>query len=248
VWDDARQLDLVAKGLALIAVALLAWGTLAWAARQPPFAFREIVIRGPLDRVSAAHLEAVIRDEFTGTFFTMNLEAARASLAKVPWVRSVALRRQWPQRLEVAIEEQVPFARWNDAGLVNTFGEVFVADYDGNLPQLAGPEGRAAEVSARYHDTRETLAPLGLTVTGVRLSARGGWQVVANGATGALAIELGREDPTARLARFVAAYDRTIGALARAGTRIERVDLRYRNGFAAHVPGFKERTPKKAAA
>jgi hypothetical protein len=40
-------------------------------------------------------------------------------------------------------------------------------------------------------------------------------------------------------------YERTIGTLGRAGTRIEHVDLRYRNGFAARVPGFRERTQKK---
>ena len=247
MWDDARQLDAVAKALAVIAVALLLWGAFAWAARQAPFAFREVVVRGPLNAVSAAHLEAVVRDELAGTFFTMNLEAARASLARVPWVRSIALRRQWPQRLEVTVEEQVPYARWNDAGLVNTFGEVFVADYNGDLPQFAGPDGRAAEVADRYRETSGVLSPLGLSVQAVRLSARGGWQVTAKGATGALAIELGREEPSARLARFVAAYERTIGALARAGTRIDHVDLRYRNGFAARVPGFRERPQKKAA-
>src|SRR5207237_1206193 len=48
-----------------------------------------------------------------------------------------------------------------------------------------------------------------------------------------LTIELGRDDPSGRLARFVAVHDRTIGALARAGRHIEQVDLRYRNGFAA---------------
>jgi cell division protein FtsQ len=248
MWDDARQLDAIAKALALLAVALLLWGGLAWAARQTPFAFREVVVRGPLTAVSAAHLEAVVRDELAGTFFTMNLEAARASLSRVPWVRSVALRRQWPQRLEVSVEEQVPFARWNETGIVNTFGEVFVADYNGDLPQFAGPDGHAAEVADRYRESSGALSPLGLTVQAVRLSARGGWQVSAKDSSGALAIELGREDPSARLARFVAAYERTIGALARAGTRIDHVDLRYRNGFAARVPGFRERVPKKKAA
>ena len=59
------------------------------------------------------------------------------------------------------------------------------------------------------------------------------------------ALDLGRDEPSARLERFVAVYERTIGALARAGTRIEHVDLRYRNGFAARVPGFRERVRKK---
>jgi hypothetical protein len=49
------------------------------------------------------------------------------------------------------------------------------------------------------------------------------------------------------LNRFVAYYARTVGALARAGTGVEYADLRYRNGFAARVPGFRERAVKKAA-
>ncbi len=247
MWDDAKRLNALAAAFALLALALVAWGGLAWLVRQPAFAFREVVVRGALERASAAHLEAVIRDELAGTFFTMNLERSRAALARVPWVRSVALRRQWPRRLEVTVEEHVPLARWNDAALVDVQGEVFVADYDGELPQFTGPDGRAAEVAARYREWGEALAPLKLAVRGVDLSPRGGWRLTA-GADGApLAIEMGRDEPSARLARFVAAYARTIGVLAKSGTRIEHVDLRYRNGFAARVPGFKERPPKKAA-
>ena len=248
MWDDARQLNAIAAGLSLIAGALLLWGTLAWVAGQPSFALREVVVRNRLERVNPAHLEAVVRDEFTGTFFTIDLERARASLARVPWVRGVALRRQWPQRLEITVDEHVPFARWADAALVNTHGEVFVADYNGELPQFEGPEGRATEVMARFREWSEGLAPLSLGLESIRLSPRGAWHVVARNDSGALAIELGREDPSSRLAHFVSAYERTIVTLARAGTRIEQVDLRYRNGFAARVPGFRERAPKKVAA
>jgi hypothetical protein len=41
-------------------------------------------------------------------------------------------------------------------------------------------------------------------------------------------------------------YGRTVAVLGRGGTRIDHVDLRYRNGFAARVPGFKEKPPRKA--
>ncbi len=162
-------------------------------------------------------------------------------------MRNVALRRQWPQRLDVTIEEHAPVARWNDAGLVNAQGEVFVADYNGELPQFDGPDGSATQVAARFREWSEALAPLALTLERVRLSPRGGWRLAARGDGGALAIELGRDEPTARLASFVGVYERTIDALARAGTRVEHVDLRYRNGFAARVPGFQERAAKKKA-
>ena len=248
MWDDPKQLNAIAASLALIAAGALVAGGLAWLLRQPVFEFRDVIITTPPSRASAAHLEAVIRDEFAGTFFTMNLDRARAAILTVPWVRRASLSRQWPQRLEVTIEEHEPFARWNADALVNTNGEVFIADYDGDLPQFEGTEGLAPEIAARYRDWSTALAPISLAVQEIRVSPRGGWRLRATSASGPLDIELGRDDPNGRLARFIAVYGRTIQALTRAGTRVDRVDLRYRNGFAAHVPGFHERPAKKTRA
>jgi len=247
MWDDAKQMDALAITLTAITVLCLAWVAVAWVVRQPVFAFREVVVTAPLGRASGAHLEAVIREELAGTFFTMDLERARIALANVPWIRSVALRRQWPHRLEVTVDEHDPLARWNEGSLVNTRDEVFTAPLNAELPQFEGPDGRADEVAAHYRAWSEVLRPLGLTVTQVRLSPRGAWQLATTGPGGSLALELGREEPDARLARFVAVHGRTVGALTRAGTRVEAVDLRYRNGFAARLPGFREKGAKPGA-
>jgi len=245
MWDDERQLNAAAATLAVMAVAALACATLAWLARQPIFAFREVVVTSPLARANGAYLEAGVRSELAGTFFTLDLNRARAALAHVPWVRSVGLRRQWPRRLEVEIEEHVPLARWNDGALVDTRGEVFVADWNGELPQFRGPAASAAAMTARYRDWSERLAPLDLKVQGLVLSARGGWEIRAERAGAPMSIALGRDDVDARLARLVGAYPRTLDALARAGRPVERVDLRYRNGFAARVPGALDRPTRK---
>jgi cell division protein FtsQ len=247
MWDDAKQMNALAITLTAITMLGLAWVAVTWFVRQPSFAFRDVVVTAPLERANGAHLEAVIREELTGTFFTMDLARARNALNEVPWIRSVALRRQWPHRLEVTVDEHEPLARWNDAALVSTRGEVFTAQWRGELPQFNGPEGRAEEIAARYRTWSDALQPVALTVTQVRLSPRGGWQVKTTGAAGPLTIELGRDEPDARLARFVAVHGRTLGALARSGTRIDAVDLRYRNGFAARVPGFREKGTKPAA-
>jgi cell division protein FtsQ len=246
MWDNPRQLNALAFAIALLALALLCWGATAWAIRQPAFELRRVAIAGPLSRVNPAHLEAVVREELRGTFFTMQLADARSSLQRVPWVRSIALRRQWPNRLEVFVTEHTPLARWNDNALVNKEGEVFIADYDGELPQFTGPEGTAGEMSARFAVFGVALERAGLTIGEMRLSARGGWELKTATAP-PLTIALGRSDSEERLSRFVTYYARTVGALARAGTRVEYADLRYRNGFAARVPGFKERAVKKAA-
>jgi len=246
MWDDPRRLNSIALMLALAATAVLIYGVLVWAVRQPVFAIRRVIVDGALTRVNPAHVSAVVREELRGTFFTLRLADARASLQRVPWVKNVALRRRWPDALEVTLAEYEPLARWNDNALVDGDGETFSADYDGELPQLTGPEGSAALVADRFRDFRKTLAPRSLSIAELRLSPRGAWQLRTSGST-PLTIELGRNTPGERLARMVSYYSRTLGALARAGTRVEYVDLRYRNGFAARVPGFAEKTPRKGS-
>jgi cell division protein FtsQ len=247
MWDNARQLNAVALVLAATAIAMLAVAAVTWSIRQPAFALREVVIRGPLERVNPAHVEAVVREELKGTFFTLRLADARTSLASLPWVRAVALRRAWPLRLEVSVSEHEPLARWNDSALVNVQGETFIADYDGELPQFTGPEGSAADVAARFREFAQALSPTGLTVAEIRRSERAAWELKTEGA-GAMTLELGRVEPDARLARFVTYYPATIARLQRAGKRVDKVDLRYRNGFAAHVPGFGDAPAKKTPA
>jgi cell division protein FtsQ len=247
MWDDHRQLNGIAIALVLCATAGIVVAAVTWLVRQPAFAFREVVVTTKLVHASGAHLESVVREELAGTFFTLDLDRAGRALARVPWVRSVALRRQWPKRLEIDVAEREPLARWNEAALVDTRGEVFSAEWDGELPQFIGPDGQSQSVTARYREWSAMLAPLGLSIRTLALSPRGGWEIGTVDSSGApMTVELGRDDPSARLARFVAAHDRTVGALARAGRRIEQVDLRYRNGFAARVPGFREKPTKKS--
>ena len=245
MWDNPRQLNGLALLVALAALAMFAWGAVAWAVRQPVFALRQVVIEGRLVRANPAHIQAVIREELRGTFFTLRLPEARASLQRVPWVKSVSLRRQWPDRLQVMLVEHEPLARWTEGALVDTEGEVFAADFAGDLPQLAGPEGSAALVAARFREFGAVLGGRALAIAELTLSPRGGWQLRTAG-NAPLTIEVGRNEPGERLSRFVLYYARTVAALARAGTRTEYVDLRYRNGFAMRVPGFKEKPARKA--
>ncbi|TMH53362.1 MAG: cell division protein FtsQ [Betaproteobacteria bacterium] len=122
---------------------------------------------------------------------------------------------------------------------------MFSANFDGELPQFVGPDGSSAEIAQRYREFGVALEPRSLAIAELRLSPRGSWQLRTTGGA-ALAIELGRSAPGDRLSRFVHYHARTVGALNHGGTRVDYVDLRYRNGFAVRVPGFTERSPRKA--
>lgn len=232
MWDKPQQLNLVAALLGLAAIGLLLSALVAWAARQPIFAIKRVMVTGQIIEVNPLHLEAVIREALRGTFFTMDLAEAQRAFSTVPWVHQAAVRREWPNRLVVAVDEHRALARWNDSALVNTEGGVFRADYDDELPQLRGPEGSASEVAARYRDFRDLLAPLALVPVELALSPRRAWQMkLDNG----MVLELGREQVQQRLARWAAHYPRSLGRLTRP---VEYVDLRYRNGFAVRANGL----------
>jgi cell division protein FtsQ len=198
MWDDARQLDAIAKGLAVIAVALLLWGTVSWAARQAPFAFREVVVRGALAHVDAANLETVVRRELSGTFFTMNLEA-RLAPSKLPWVRNIALRA-WRSSSRNG-RRHVPLADGTTARSSTPSATYSLRTR--SVAAVRGP-GRAAGSRAvsRIDGGARAAQPHRRTVR-----SRGG----CNPAKGIsqLAIELGREEPAAT--RASSAYERTIG-------------------------------------
>ena len=230
MWDKPDILNGVASALFAAAFLLVAYAAAHYAMRLPAFPLREVRITNALKHVTAGQVEAVVTRELKGNFFTLDLALVRAGFEKLPWVRSVNVRRQWPDHIEVALEEHVPLGRWGRAALVNTYGELFADAYDGNLPSFVGPPGSAKEIAIQFVYFQRSLATVGLTPVQVQVSARRAWQVkLASGIT----LELGRESIEARLERFIAVYPRTVGRLQR---RLAYVDLRYPNGFAVGIP------------
>jgi cell division protein FtsQ len=141
-------------------------------------------------------------------------------------VRGVGIRREFPDRLVVRLEEHSALARWNGNALVNTYGEVFDAQSEQMLPAFIGQDGDSREISERYAALGEQLRPLGLGIAQIALSPRHAWQLhLSNG----MVLELGREEMEQRLARFVEVYPYSLAALEGS---VRYVDLRYRNGFA----------------
>ena len=230
MWDNPRLLNAAAGFLVGITVLACTLVGAHWLLRSPLFPMRVVEVTTPLQHASAEDLRAALRRYAAGNFFAARIDEVRAAAEQVPWVRRASVRRVWPDRLEVAIEEHVAFARWGAEGLVNVHGERFSARSDAELPLFIGPPGTEGEITRRYSRFAELLAPLGSPLERVVLSARHGWQLrLASG----LQLTLGRDVDAVdeRLARFVEAYGH--GGNARADV----VDLRYPNGFAVRTRG-----------
>ena len=251
MWDNPSTLNRASDLLFVAALLLVLYGAVRFAIHQPVFALREIRVinnsaggqgsEGTVIRTTHEQVEAIAKRDFRGTFFTLDIVRLRHSFEKLPWVRRADVRRQWPDRVDVLIEEHQPLARWGADALVNTQGEVFTAAIDATLPRFNGPTGTSKEVALQYDVFRRDFAAIGREPVQVHLSPRRAWQVrLDNGMT----LEVGREQVPARVARFLAVYEQTIVPL---GRRVDAVDLRYSNGFAVRIPGLAQMKPPAAA-
>ena len=107
------------------------------------FPLTRVDLKGDFEKTSKAELEAAL-PRISGNFFAADLAEVRAGVERLPWVRHVAVRRVWPGRLEISIEEHVALARWGDDALVNTYGETFRGKTDEVLPVVhRRPRGTA---------------------------------------------------------------------------------------------------------
>lgn len=230
MWDKPQVLNWIANLLFGLATVLMLYGLVYVVVHLPIFPLREVRVEGELTHVTREQLKLIVSRHLQGNFFTLDLVKARDAFEKLPWARTVSLRRRWPDKLEVMVEEHKELARWGNIALVNTYGELFHAASDEDLPVFYGPGDGVLEVAQAYGKYSELLAPAGMEVMQLALTPRRAWQIRADNN---MVIELGREDMEARLAKFANVYQHTLKKL---GVQLAYADLRYPNGFAVRRP------------
>ena len=158
---DVKLMNIAATALFAAGVVLLLAAVLWWALRHPIFAISGITVQGDVAHNNAVTLRANVAPRLAGNFFTVNLETAREAFEGVPWVRAAVVRREFPNRLRVSLEEHRAVAYWgpeSESRLVNNFGEVFEANAGDleaeELPRLSGPQEQAALVLTMYRSLK----------------------------------------------------------------------------------------------
>jgi cell division protein FtsQ len=248
---EIRLMNLTALLLGAIGVAVLAVVAVLWAAHRPVFAVRAIQVEGDLAHNNALTIRANAAPKLVGNFFTMDLAAGRRAFESVPWVRQAVVRRVWPNRLRVHLEEHRAVALWasaasSDAGdaepdkLVNSYGEVFEANLgdveDEALPTLRGPDGSSQHMLTMFGRLQSQLAPLEARIETLELSGRGSWRVALDNGS---EVELGRGSDDEVLARTKVFID-TLPDVKRVYAQhpLLYADLRHNEGYAVRLKGI----------
>ena len=153
-----------------------------WVANHPVFAITSISVTGEVTHNNEPTLRANVTPRLAGNFFTLDLAHTRQVFEAMPWVRSAVVRRVFPNRLQVRLQEHQAVAYWgaeSESYLLNNHGEVFEANLgeveQEMLPRLDGPTGQEPQVLAMYEVLQPLFAPMEMELEQLELSGRGGW-------------------------------------------------------------------------
>jgi len=188
-----------------------------------------VQIEGVLNFVSETEIKDAVSRYVSASLMAIELDLLKQELETLPWISEVQVRREWPDKLVIKVDEELAIARWGGGHLLNQQGQVFSPHSlveQMQLPHLAGPIDSEQMVMRQYLEFNQLLYPLGVRIRDLVLNERGAWTMTL---TNGVEVRLGRSAVLERLRRLVAFlesdYSMELGNIA-------SIDLRYRNGFA----------------
>ncbi|MEQ1756259.1 MAG: cell division protein FtsQ/DivIB [Micropepsaceae bacterium] len=196
------------------------------------FSVGSVIVDGRAE-TNATDISRVLGIKRGDLMLYVNVDEARARLEAMPWVKTAEVRRIWPSRIYVKIEERRPIARWQIDGVT------YVIDADGkpimgqshmtyaSLPLVVGRG--AADAIGSFLSLVATQPNFKSNVkVAVRVGERRWDLQLANG----VEVRLPEEGAEAALAELVK-LDREQKILAR---DIKAIDLRFADRFIVKLP------------
>ncbi|WP_057832670.1 cell division protein FtsQ/DivIB [Colwellia sp. TT2012] len=223
----------------LFSLITISWWLIKHFVGQESSPVTAIVISGEMPYSQRSDIINAIAPVNMGNFFQVDVNEVQRYVLTLPWVYSVAVRKQWPNELKIYVVDQNPVAFWNGNFLINQLGQVFQADIERvkhYLPSFFGPEGSEVLALKNYRDFNELLASESLTIDELVLSERFSWQLTLDDG---VTLNLGREERVERIQRFMDVYPiikaqlkAKIIAEKQQNQAVDYIDLRYDTGLA----------------
>jgi cell division protein FtsQ len=251
---DVRLMNFTARAL-LIGFVLMTLGLLVErVASHPMFELRGVSVFGDTSHNNALTLRTQVAPYLSGSFLSVDLAATRQAFEAVPWVRRAVVRREFPNRLKVILQEHQAVAYWGtepESALVNSYGEVFEANLgeveQEALPRLNGPKPQSAHVLGMHRALQALFDEMEMPIERLELTGSGNWRVnLDSGAP----IELGRGtvgEVVARTRQFLGTMGQVTARYGRTASALESADLRHEQGYAIRLHGVSTVGPGVAA-
>lgn len=189
---------------------------------------RTIQLSGSFEYLDQGEVEQALQQYIGQGFFSLDIHQLQKVLHQKSWTESVSVRRVWPDKIRVTITEKEPVARWDERHLLSNTASVYLADTGAfaHLPLVNAASHQPQWALRQFYALQARFERVDERVLALRVDSRGALDIeLING----LQIKLGRSDIDRKIERLASIYLQQI--LPRR-EQIERLDLRYSNGFA----------------
>lgn len=228
-----------AIGLGLAVLAVLggaAWSMTRVVLSNPYFFLASVELQGA-KFVAKSQVEDQFVSDRGRSLLRVPLEERRQAIEQIPWIRSAAVTRVFPDRIAVALAERIPVAFvWTADGIALLDEEGVILDLppdaDFKFPVVRGvtedqsPEERGARMKLfmeMIEDLNRSAGALIAGISEVDLSDPQDARVIVADGSGAVLLHLGRED---FLVRYML-YASQIGQWQQKFANVRSVDLRF---------------------
>ncbi len=186
-------------------------------------------IEGTFQYIAKGEIKQLLREQVVNGLYNADIQQIQVSVEALPWVKSVRVKRVWPDALNIEIKEQIPVARWGDEALLNIKAEIFkpvVRNNFSSLPLLSGPDGYAVKMLKVATDLSAELADKSMVLAELHINERRAWNIKLQNK---MLLNAGRNQPLKKIQRFL----KTVYLIGKEQiAKIAVVDLRYSNGYA----------------
>ncbi len=184
-----------------------------------------------LSNKEAYQLASVLQQMGARQFYTSDIQDVAQTVAKISWVDTVQVQRDWQKGVTVKVTPKKAVANFGSEHLIDVHGRVFspanraLLD-DPNLVRLYGSEADSVEIMQKMHKLNQWFLPLGLSVQDLVLTPRRTWLIrFDNG----LRVMVDYERVDEKL--YMLSNLLREGRLPIPLNEIQSIDLRYKNGF-----------------
>lgn len=198
---------------------------------------KAVQLEGRFEYLNKQETSELVAGMISGTFIHLDIGALKENLESSPWIDSVIVTREWPDKLVVRVVEQQPIAQWGKKGFLNMRGDIIEVEKATKiqaLPSLNGEDRFAKEIMQQYLQMNKLLQPKGLNLVSVTLDTTQAWQIVLNES---IVVKLGRDRVLQKLLSLATAKN---SVLKEDFDKVKAIDMRYPSGFAVAWKGDQQ--------
>lgn len=197
------------------------------------FPINTVKISANFEHISRAEIEKILDKYNNNNSILLPISSLQEELLKLPWAKSIEIKRIWPDTLKIKIEEKKPVALWKNSFITNDGSMIVAATQDiqkqdriRSLPKLSGPDKQYQMVLQNFEKLSKLLAAYGLHADSLNLRDNQSWDLYLDDG---VVLRLGKKNFEKRVLGFCKAYSTE---LVDRPEKMTSVDLRYPHGMA----------------